>query len=149
MCFFWGWNQIVAPRLMHLLISQWLKVDVRDHFFLFFFLNNDITKNKFSIWYLVFSQRLKQWKKHKPPLHNTTWKASIFDLKLTSAFNTYFRVESCLFLSPSLSKGQLISEWLFKFSKKPTQKIWWISSLESKNWLNQKSKGHFYTYCVK
>ena len=37
LCFFSGWNQIVAPRLMYLLICQWLKVDVTDHFFLFFF----------------------------------------------------------------------------------------------------------------
>ena len=41
------------------------------------------------------------------------------------------------------SKGQLISEWLFdvlNFPKKQ-HKIWWISALESKKWLNQKDKG--------
>ena len=38
------------------------------------------------------------------------------------------------------TKGQLISEWLFRafnFPKKPMQKIWWISALEFKKWLNQ------------
>ena len=40
-------------------------------------------------------------------------------------------------------KGQLISECLFDvlhIQKKPA-KIWWISALESKKWLNQKDKG--------
>ena len=33
------------------------------------------------------------------------------------------------------AKGQLISEWIF----------WWISALESKNWLNWKDKCLLYT----
>ena len=30
--------------------------------------------------------------------------------------------------------------WCLKFSKKPMKKIWWISALECKKWLNQKDK---------
>ena len=43
-------------------------------------------------------------------------------------------------------KGQLISEWLFgvfNFQKKNSEKIWWISALELKKWLNQTIKGPF------
>ena len=42
-------------------------------------------------------------------------------------------------------KGQLISEWLLdilNFLKRPT-KIWWISVLESRYWLDWKNKGLF------
>ena len=41
------------------------------------------------------------------------------------------------------SKGQLISEWLFDFLNFPKNqgKIWWISTLESIQWSNQKDKG--------
>ena len=40
------------------------------------------------------------------------------------------------------TKGQLISEWLFDVLnfQKTIAKIWWISALESKKWLNQKDK---------
>ena len=41
------------------------------------------------------------------------------------------------------TKGQLISEWPFDVLNCPKNnaKIWWISALESKKWLNQKDKG--------
>ena len=42
------------------------------------------------------------------------------------------------------AKGELISDWLFDvltFPKKTNAKIWWISALESKMWLNHKDKG--------
>ena len=42
------------------------------------------------------------------------------------------------------SKGQLISECLFEILQKTNAKIWWISALESKNWLNWINKGPFY-----
>ena len=46
-------------------------------------------------------------------------------------------------LTGEVLKGQLISEWLFDVSNFPKNnvKIWWISALESKKWLNQKDKG--------
>ena len=47
-----------------------------------------------------------------------------------------------IFAVTLFSKGQLISEWLFDFLNFPKnqRKIWWISALESKKWLNQKDK---------
>ena len=59
------------------------------------------------------------------------------DIYLQSIILTYSLLRNMYY------KGHLISEWLFSVFNflKNNEKIWWISALESKKWLNQKDKG--------
>ena len=62
-----------------------------------------------------------------------------FDANIDEESNHFQEIPEEIYEDSDGIKGQLISEWLFGGFNFPKNqpKIWWISALEFKEWLNQ------------